>query len=202
MENPVNDTEILRRILCTLSDPQIEELCLSFPPETPLGDAFRQKLKAWRRAEEKEDRDLRTMILEVLGKDSSFTTFFYKELRKFMRRQGFNPDDRKARARFYNAAEIPQNTFSVMMNKGLDASNNRTFGTAHASRENVLKMALVLKLNIFELKDLLCCAGMSFSPGTNPTDYVIAKCVRNGEFDLHRVDELLYENNLPTLSKE
>lgn len=202
MEAQSNDTEILRQILCTLSDPQIEELCLSFHPDTPLGDAFRQRLTLWRKADGEKVQDLRAMILEVLGNDSSFTTFFYKELCKFMRRQGFNPDDRKARARFYNAAEIPQNTFSVMMNKGLDASNSRTFGTAHARRENVLKMALVLKLNIFELKDLLCCAGMSFSPGTNPTDYVISKCVRNGEYDLHRVDELLYENGLPTLSKE
>ena len=196
------DTEILRRTLQVLSDPQIEELCLSFPPETPLGDAFRQRLALWREQTGEPVQDLQAVILEVLGDKSNFTVFFYKELCKFMKRKGFNPDDRKARAKFYNAAEIPQNTFSVMMNKGLDASNSRTFGTGHASRANVLKMALVLQLSIFELKDLLCCAGMSFSPGTNPSDYIISKCVRNGEYSLRRVDELLYENGLPTLSKE
>lgn len=178
------DAQLLEAILSHLDTCQIESLYPHFPQGTPLGRAFRLWLDRARKADPVNKEALKEKILEELQSSSAFSTYFFQELGRFMERAGMTD------SQLYNKIGMSQPLWSNMMSKGLaDEGSGRR--NAHTNRNNVLKMSVVLRLDYWELYNLMCYGGCAFSPARDKRDYVIACCVRAGIYNPHAIDELL-----------
>lgn len=65
-------------------------------------------------------------------------------------------------------------------------------------RETVLALAIGMKLNVLETKDLLSYAGYSFTP-YNLTDVIVSAFIEHGTYDIWRINNLLSKKGLPQL---
>ena len=65
-------------------------------------------------------------------------------------------------------------------------------------KKTVLALALALKLDLPEMRDLLARAGYSFSP-SDKSDLILQYCVRNNIYDIYEINVILYRYGQPTL---
>lgn len=68
------------------------------------------------------------------------------------------------------------------------------------TKKTVLAMAVALKLDIYETKDLLERAGLALSR-SNKFDVILEACIRNKLYNISDIDLILIKNNLDTLRK-
>lgn len=64
---------------------------------------------------------------------------------------------------------------------------------AKTSKRNVLKLAIILKLDYWEMYYLLNLAGYSLLPGDDGTDKIVSFCIRRNIYDCRQIDELFFE---------
>ena len=193
----VPDRDMLHKIITTMSNSHLEELCLTIPAETDLGRTLRYHLKQWRSdftqpllADSK--KPLNEAIWEVLNDNDHFRECFWTELQSFLAQRDITDKQ------LYTAAGILQQTYSVSYSKWAADSSGRRRG-AHTKRNNALSICLALKLNILETKDLMAHANYSFSPSKDPRDFIIASCIARGVFDTISINTLLHEAGLESL---
>ena len=192
----VNDTELLRKIIYYLIDPQIEVLRQELPEGSPERTALEDRIARWRRDSQTMDPEsFRRRILQEIRSNSRFNTSFFAELDELMQRRGIKDSD------LYNAIGISQPLWSNIKNRGLK-DYGKKIRNAHTKKENVLKMAIVLRADYYELYDLMCYGGFSFSPTVNPTDHVVAACIRAGIYDPYKIDNYLVEAGEEALFSE
>lgn len=112
-----------------------------------------------------------------LKADKGHCREFYNELIYFIDRE------HKTDAQVYNA---------IGMNRTLwyRLRDNRN---ARTNKRNVIKMAIYLHLDYWEMYYLINLAGYSLLPGDNETDRIVASCVRHKLYDQRQIDELLCE---------
>lgn len=188
----VTDTELLRQVLRLLSRPQLEDICLHIPAGTPMGDALSARIDLWCRDENTEEESLRESILNELSKSDNFSKYFYTELRSHLDKANITD------AELYKAVGLAQSQWSKNQTLA-DSEVGKPIWTSHTKRDTVLKMAIVLKLNLFELKNLMAYGGHAFSPGVNSRDYVIATCIRRGEYNPRKINDILEAGGLEYL---
>lgn len=192
----VTDTDLLKRILCILSDTQIDMLRQAMKAGTEEGDALRKRIQKWRAEPTYTDPEkLRQDIMNEIRNNSKFDSSFFAELDSLMQQRGMED------AELYNAIGISQPLWSNIKKRGL-----KDYGTkmrnAHTKKENVLKMAIILHTDYFELYDLLCYGGFSFAPEVNATDHVVFACVRAGIYDPAVIDQYLVDAGEKALFSE
>lgn len=192
----VPDRDMLYTILTTMSTSHLEELCLSIPEKTDLGDTLRFHLAQWRKDFKVPNLDMKKplhdAIWEVLKDRDHFHDCFWTELQSFLK-------DRKLTDKeLYTAAGILQQTYSVSSSKWAADSGSLKRGS-HTKRNNALSICLALKLNILETKDLMAHANYSFSPSKDPRDFIIASCIARRIFDTVTINEYLDEARLEAL---
>jgi hypothetical protein len=61
----------------------------------------------------------------------------------------------------------------------------------HPSKKSALALAIALELNLQELEDLIDRAGYSLTR-SDERDIIVAYCVKNGEYDILRINSILY----------
>lgn len=61
----------------------------------------------------------------------------------------------------------------------------------HPSKKNALALAIALELNLEEIKELIGRAGYSLTC-SDKRDIIVAYCVKNGEYDILRINSILY----------
>ena len=61
----------------------------------------------------------------------------------------------------------------------------------HPSKKNALALAIALKLNIEEIKELIGRAGYSLTC-SDKRDIIVAYCIKNGEYDIFKINSILY----------
>ena len=61
----------------------------------------------------------------------------------------------------------------------------------HPSKKNALALAIALELNIEETEELIDRAGYSLSC-SNKRDIIVAYCIKNGEYDIFKINSILY----------
>lgn len=192
----MSDTELLRQVLCHLSDSQVELLRQKLKEGTPEGKALRERLKRWRAEKKPMDPEtLRKEIMKELRGSSKYNSSFFKELDSLMQRRGMED------AELYNAIGISQPLWSNIKKRGLQDYGKKV-RNAHTKKENVLKMAIVLHADYYELYDLLCYGGFSFSPAVNAMDHVVAACIRAGIYDPGLIDQYLVDAGEAALFSE
>ena len=62
----------------------------------------------------------------------------------------------------------------------------------------MLALAIGMRLNLDETKDLLSRAGYALSPG-NKFDIIVKYCIEKGEYNIVKINILLYEYGEETL---
>lgn len=192
----VTDTELLEAVVQNLSDQQIEALYQVLRPGTPLGDAFHSCVKEWHGNEENGNPEfMRQRIMQEIRTNSRFNKSFFAELDKLMQKKNMGD------SALYNAIGISQPLWVNIRKKGIQDYGKKV-RDAHTKRENVLKMAIVLEADYFELYNLMCYGGFSFSPSINIGDCVIASCVQAKIYDPSQIDEYLVSAGARALFSE
>ena len=87
----------------------------------------------------------------------------------------------------YKRANIDRRLFSKIRNKKYKPS-----------KQTALALAIALELTIDETENLLAQAGYSLSP-TQQFDVIVAHSIRKGRYDIHKINEVLYEYDQPLL---
>lgn len=90
----------------------------------------------------------------------------------------------------YNAAMLDRKYFSKIIT-----------GSIHPSKIKVLCLAVGLELSIEEAEELLLYSGYAFSPIDN-VDLVFKYFIENKDYDVIKIDILLYKCGFPTISKD
>lgn len=68
----------------------------------------------------------------------------------------------------------------------------------HPKKKTVLALAIGMHLNLDETKDLLSRAGYALSPGSK-FDLIVKYCIETGEYNIVKINILLYEYGQETL---
>ena len=66
-------------------------------------------------------------------------------------------------------------------------------------KSTAIALAIALRLNMDEARDLLGRAGYAFSPGSK-SDLIVEYFIENGVYDVYTIDTALFEHDLPMLS--
>lgn len=66
-------------------------------------------------------------------------------------------------------------------------------------KSTAIALAVALRLNMDEARDLLGRAGYAFSPGSK-SDLIVEYFIENGVYDVYTIDTALFEHDLPMLS--
>lgn len=88
----------------------------------------------------------------------------------------------------YHNANISRKVFSKII-------TNEKY---HPKKKTVLALAIGMRLNLDETKDLLSRAGYALSPG-NKFDLIVKYCIEIGEYNIVKINILLYEYGEETL---
>lgn len=91
-------------------------------------------------------------------------------------------------AEVYHNANISRKVFSKII-------TNEKY---HPKKKTVLALAIGMKLNLDETKDLLSRAGYALSPGSK-FDLIVKYCIETGEYNIVKINILLYEYGEETL---
>ncbi len=178
-EKEVTDKELLVQVLSRLDERQLIGIVEEIGMEQPLGQALVKILEEelhWSEKTLKLDQ-LKILLKEELETTQGTRREFYKELIYFVDRAG------KTDAQVYN---------EIGMNRTLwyRLRDNRN---AKTNKRNVLKMAVILQLDYWEMYYLVNLAGYSLLPKDDLTDRTVAFCIRHGIYEKGKVDELLIE---------
>ncbi len=188
-----NDKESIRQLLIEvlkrLDDAQIAAIIEDLGWEEPYGKALRnivQELDEKDRKKAMSPDELMDMLKEEINLRSGSDKKFFEQLTFFVDRA------KKTDSQVYNA---------IGMNRSLwyrlrDNKNAKT------GKENILKMAVVLHLDYWEMYYLVNLAGHSLMPKTDGTDRVVSRCIRHGIYDTLQIDELLAAIGENTLFSE
>ena len=94
-------------------------------------------------------------------------------------------------ATVYKRANIDRRLFSKI----------RSNSNYHPAKPTVLALAIALRLNLDQTSDLLRRAGFAFSPNSTQ-DLIVEFCIQRGIYDIHRVNEILFELGETTLGTQ
>lgn len=165
-EHKSND-EVIIDLIADCDIEMIKKLMSYFESKAPIQELLQKRLTE----------------LETLAGEDGLQKFltaeknpsFYQYLVSLMEKHGFETD-----ADFYNYIGMSRQTFSKIRNQ-----NNGI------SRENVLLMAVGLGLNYKEATEFLSRAGYAFRKD-NRRDVIISYVMRNKQYDLNKMEEILY----------
>lgn len=167
-EHKSND-EVIIKLIADCDIEMIKRLMSYFETEAPIQELLKKKLTDLESVDTKDD------LQEFLTTEKKNNPSFYQYIVSLMRNHGFQTD-----ADFYNYIGMSRQTFSKIRNQ-----NNGI------SRDNVLLMAIGLGLNYKEAVEFLNRAGYAFRKD-NRRDVIISYVMRNKEYNLDMMEEILY----------
>ena len=103
---------------------------------------------------------------------------FGKALWHFLKKYAFNPSD------VYKRAGISKQYFNLALNDKVNPG-----------KQKVMQLCIGLKLRLFEANDLMYVAGYSFSD-CYAIDLIFKYAIQNEIYDIHLINDLLYEYSL------
>ncbi len=112
-----------------------------------------------------------------------YTDSFEKHLQQLINKKGLKNSE------VYAAANISKQYFSKLLK-----------GQVKPSKEKVLALAVGLQLNMDEAVDFLRFAGYALSP-VSQTDVIVEYFIRNREYNVMKIDIVLFDYGLDPLSK-
>lgn len=174
------ERRLLSEVLSMLGEWQIAEMMEKMGRDTELGEALCRIVEEdclWEQDAPLSMEELRKMLKEELDAAQGVQREFFKELIQFVDRA------EKTDSQLYN--EIGMNR--TLWYRLRDNKNAKT------SKGNVLKMAICLHLDYWEMYYLVNLSGYSLLPRDDNTDRVVSLCIRRKIYDKREIDELLVE---------
>ncbi|MCI9123332.1 MAG: hypothetical protein HFH35_04510 [Eubacterium sp.] len=172
--------KLLTEVLARLDEGQIMEIIEELGKNSSLGKELCGILKEDGRfltdtpMTMEEIKDILNKELDAAKKQRRE---FFEELIYFVDRA------QKTDAQVYNAIGMNRTLWYRLR----DNKNART------NKRNVLKMAIILHLDYWEMYYLLNLAGYSLMPAQDPTDKIVSYCIRSKIYDCKQIDELFFE---------
>lgn len=186
MNEKTTERKLLTEIVTRLEKPQLFTIWEDLGTDSPLGKTFYQILQEdcpWNMEAALSADKLKELLKKELEVTRNYRREFYDALIYFVDRI------EKTDAQVYNAIGMSRTLWYHLR----DNKNAKTH------KDNVLKMAIILKLDYWELYYLVNLAGYSLLPGNDDMDRVVSLCIRNKIYDVNKIDELLYEAGIRTL---
>lgn len=112
-----------------------------------------------------------------------YTETFEKHLQQYINKKGLKNSE------VYAAANISKQYFSKLLK-----------GQVKPSKEKVLALAVGLRLNLDETVDFLRLAGYALSP-ISQTDVIVEHFIKRGDYNVMKIDIVLFDYGLEPLSK-
>ncbi len=112
-----------------------------------------------------------------------YTDTFEKHLQQYINKKGLKNSE------VYAAANISKQYFSKLLK-----------GQVKPSKEKVLALAVGLRLNLDEAVDFLRFAGYALSP-VSQTDVIVEYFIKHGDYNVMKIDIVLFDYGLEPLSK-
>ena len=66
------------------------------------------------------------------------------------------------------------------------------------TKKTAVALAVALRLSLPEMRGLLACAGIAFSP-SDKFDLIVTYCVQNGIYDIFEINAVLFRYGQPIL---
>lgn len=160
---------------------QADESC-ALQDEEPVC-AAKQSLAPMLESERISDFHMQNFEQELHEKLKGFANFtFGKRLAYYLYEKNLEA------AQVYNSVFMDRKHFSKLLSDKVK----------QPKRETILALAIGLKLNVYETKDLLSYAGYSFTP-YNMTDVIVSAFIERNIYDVWRINLVLSSKNLPQL---
>ena len=187
----LTDEQLLRGLLAKLSDQQMLGIITDIGPDDPVSIELQERMRTIKGEATTHTKKENTQSPRKNKGDAQTENGTGK------------PGLFDAIIRFADRAHMtdPQVYNSAKMNRAL-WYRIRDNKDAKPRKRTVLKIALVLHLNYWELNYLVNLAGFSFLPRHDKTDSIITQCVMQNIYDADTIDELLHENGEETLFSE
>lgn len=190
MDEKTIERKLLIEILTRLDEHQLLGIMEELEKDGPLGGELRRILEEdchWNPSASLTMEELKDNLKKELEHTNGNRREFYRELIRFVDRA------QKTDAEVYNAIGMNRTLWYRLR----DNKNART------NKRNVLKMAIFLQLDYWEMYYLINLAGYSLMPGDDSTDRIVAFCIRRKIYDRRQIDELLWEaGETPLFSDE
>ncbi len=108
---------------------------------------------------------------------------FQEKLMRMIKERGYDNKE------VYKRANLDRKVFSKIKGNPLYTPKKST----------AIALAIALRLNMDEARDLLGRAGYAFSPGSK-ADLIVEYFIENGVYDVYTIDTALFDHDLPMLS--
>jgi hypothetical protein len=176
----MTDRELLKAVLCTISQHELNALLSRQGLEKEMGEALHHFL-------------IQEDVVEAMSKQfdldkdkmtSSKPDTLKLAIYRFLRRIGMEE------AELYKRCNIGKDHYYQIRDGKIKRVRNKNL---------FLQFALVLKLDYFETVYLLSLGGHLFNPALSMCDYIIAHCLYQKIYDFDKVDELLEKYGLESL---
>ena len=170
------ERQLLIKILSRMEEGQIIALQNELGADTPEGRALTDILKVISDTDGAEEENISADTAKETAVSKEAVTF-YKVVTGFIDRAG------KTESYVYNQNHMDRKLWYRLRDKP----------GAKTSKRNLLKMAIVLELNYWEMHYLVNLGGYPIMPALDPTDKVIAKHVRQRKYDKEAINKDLKE---------
>jgi hypothetical protein len=131
-------------------------------------------------------KELRKELKQELEEKNGQQHEFYQELTRFIDRMELTD------SQVYNDIGMSRSLwYHIRDNKN-----------AKTKKKNVLRMAVVLHVDYWEMYYLVNLAGYSLLPAEDVTDKIVISCIKNKIYDKMQIDDLLIENGEKPLFSE
>ena len=150
--------------------------------KSEYGDWEAADFERWRRNAQRHHAETKPQTLGQMLDDAGDT--FQQRLFKLIDKSGM--DD----VTVYKKANIDRKVFSKI----------RCKKDYKPSKKTAIAFAIALKLDMPELIELLACAGIALSK-SDKFDLIITYCVRNGIYDIYKINAILFDYGQPILGE-
>lgn len=180
MSEKTIERKLLVEIITRLEETQLFAILEDLGRASPFGKALVRILEEecnWNMETPISAEELKKILKKELDDTRNYRREFFDELIHFVDRA------EKTDAQVYNAIGMNRTLWYRLR----DNKNAKT------NKSNVLKMAIILRLDYWETYYLVNLAGYSLLPGDDGVDRVVSFCIRNKIYDVTKIDELLFE---------
>ncbi len=176
-----SDAELLLMVLENCNEEILNKLSAEFGEQSRITKLINNNIRK-HCVSKKSERNIEQSIEKVLRDNKNNGSNLYKLLGKYLERGGFKTD-----SSFYNYIGMSRQTFARIRD------NSKSL-----SKQNILLMIIGLKLNYPEAVEFLQEFGYSFKK-SDKRDVILEYILKNSDYDLDMVNDLLYQFGVKTL---
>lgn len=178
--DPQAQLALIKNLIDHCSEEALDELLNEYGEESEIGQIIRMKrIEKYQRTLAAGIENIQEDIEMVIGSSKHINNPFYEKVCEYIDKKGYSSD-----SDFYNSIGMPRQLFARLRDS-----------KASLSKKTVLWIIIGLELNYVDARELLLLAGYSFKKN-DKKDVIISYILRNANYDLYSVNEILHHFEL------